>query len=178
MTASATITSPETLGALFARTAVERRDESALRSDDGAIELSWGAYAAQARDAAAGLAGLGTHRGDTVACWLSNCPAFHIADAAALLLGAVPFSVYPTLTAAQAEHVIRDAGSRIVITEPAFLKAALALRETRRTALETIVLVDGADGRGLTWQELLSCAAPDFDPEAALAGASPMIAPR
>jgi hypothetical protein len=47
--------------------------------------------------------------------------------------------------------VIRDAGSRIVITEPAFLKAAFALRETRRTALETIVLVDGADARALAW---------------------------
>ena len=91
-----------------------------------------------------GLHGLGVRRGDTVALWLSNRPEFHVADTAAMQLGAAPFSIYSTFTVEQAEHVVGDAGSRVLVTEPAYLERALAVRERGRTALELIVLVDGA----------------------------------
>ena len=46
--------------------------------------------------AAAGLAGLGLERGDELAIMLTNRPEFHWVDAAAMHLGATPFSVYNT----------------------------------------------------------------------------------
>jgi long-chain acyl-CoA synthetase len=156
-----------TLCELFDRTAAERGAQLALRSHDGSFVATWSEYAAQAHAAAAGLAGLGVGRGDTVACWLRNRPEFDIADTGALRLGAAPFSLFPTITDAEAEQVIADAGSRVLVTEPAFLNAALAMRDRRRTSLETIVLVDGADARALTWLELLDCASAGFDPDAA-----------
>jgi long-subunit acyl-CoA synthetase (AMP-forming) len=162
-----TITETDTLCRVFAATAVAHADAPALRSADGEVEWTWHDYAERARAASAGLAGIGVHRGDTVALWLANRPEFHVADTAASMLGAAPFSVYATFTVEQAEHVIRDAGSRILITELAYLDRALALRARGRTQLELIVLVDGGHTEALTWDELLASAPAGFDVDAA-----------
>jgi long-chain acyl-CoA synthetase len=108
-----------------------------------------------------------------VACWLTNRPEFHVADAAALQLGAVPFSVYQTFTVAQAEHVIGDAGSRVLITEPAYLQSALAVRDGHKTSVESVVLVEGSDAYALTWDELLACASDRFDQDLSAAAVQP-----
>ena len=71
-----------------------------------------------------------------VAIMLTNRPEFHAADAGAALRGAASFSIYPTYTIEQAAHVLWDAGSRVLITEPAFLERALAVRMSGATALE------------------------------------------
>ncbi len=156
-------TRPTNLGGQLLATAASRPHKLALRTADGSFQLTWSQYLQRASAAARALAGLGVDRGDTVAFWLSNRPEFHVADAAALMLGATPFSVYPTFTSDQAEYVIADAGSRILITERAFLASALAVRDSGNTQLECIVLVDGADARALTWQELLECADESID---------------
>ena len=117
------ITHAATLGDAFASTAAAHADEPALRTPDGNVAWTWREYADRVGDAAAGFDGIGVRRGDTVAMWLSNRPEFHVADAAALQLGAAPFSVYSTFTVEQAEHVVGDAGSRVLVTEPAYLRA-------------------------------------------------------
>ena len=48
---------------------------------------------------------------------LTNRPEFHFADSAVMHLGATPFSIYNTYTVEQIEHLLSDAGSRVVITE-------------------------------------------------------------
>jgi long-chain acyl-CoA synthetase len=147
----------------IARTLCEPFDRSEGRS----CALTWSEYVAQARAVAAGLAGIGIGRGDTVACWLHDRPALYLVGAGALHLGAVPFSLHHRCTEAQAEHAIADAASRVLVTEPAFFPAALGVRDRRRTALQMIVLAEGADARALTWSELLECARADFDLDAA-----------
>src|SRR5690349_12691133 len=101
-------TTPTTLCDAFSATVAAHPGAPALRSADGSIAWSWREYAERAGAAAAGLHGLGVRRGDTVALWLANRPEFHVADTAAALLGAAPFSVYPTFTTDQAAHVIGD----------------------------------------------------------------------
>ncbi|HET8758450.1 MAG TPA: AMP-dependent synthetase/ligase [Solirubrobacteraceae bacterium] len=162
-----------TLPALFAASVAARAGEPALRSSDGATVWTWGEYARRVRAAAGGYAGLGVGRGDTVALWLTNRPQFHVADVAAVQLGAAPFSIYATFTLEQAEHVIGDAGCRVLVTEPAFLERALAVRARGRTALEQIVLVEGAHHQALGWEQLLAAAPADFDAEAAAASVRP-----
>ncbi len=78
------------------------------------------------RRTAAGLAGLGLERGQAMALMLTNRPEFHWFDAAALHLGATPFSVYNTYTAEQVAYQLEDAGARILVTEKAFLDRAQA----------------------------------------------------
>jgi long-subunit acyl-CoA synthetase (AMP-forming) len=151
----------QTLCEAFAATVAARPDRPALRTADGAIDWTWREYAERVSAAAAGLAGLGVGRCDTVALWLSNRPEFHVADTAAMHLGAAAFSVSSRFTRAQAEHVIGDAGSRILITEPALIERALEVKEL--TALERIVLVEGRHPQALTWVELLAAAPEDFD---------------
>jgi long-chain acyl-CoA synthetase len=167
------VSPPTTACDALATTSARLADHPALRSADGRIDWSWGEYWRRARAAAAALAGLGVHHADTVALWLTNRPEFHVADSGAMLLGAAPFSIYPTLTVEQAEHVIGDAGARVLITEPAFLDSALAVRESDRTAVETVVLVDGAHAEAMSWQELLDCAQEGFDVDEAIAGVTP-----
>jgi long-chain acyl-CoA synthetase len=162
-----TIENTTTLCHAFAATAAARAGEPALRTADGRIDWTWGEYADRVRAAAAGLAGLGVGPGDTVAHWLTNRPEFHVADTAAMHLGAAPFSVYSTFTVEQAEHVVGDAGSRVLVTEPAFLERALALRERGRTALERIVLVEGSHAAALSWDELPASAPAGFEADPA-----------
>jgi long-subunit acyl-CoA synthetase (AMP-forming) len=168
-----TIEDIKTLPDAFAATAAAYANDPALRTADGGVVLTWSEYADRAAAAAAGLDGIGVRRGDTVALWLSNRPEFHVADTAATHLGAAPFSVYSTFTVEQAEHVIGDAGSRVLVTEPAYLEAALAVRERGNTQLELIVLVEGADTDAVAWDELLAAAPADFDVAAAAAAVSP-----
>ena len=55
---------------------------------------------------ARGLHELGVRRGDTVALMLGNRPEFHIADLAAMTLGATPFSIYATSSPEQITYVV------------------------------------------------------------------------
>jgi long-subunit acyl-CoA synthetase (AMP-forming) len=173
MTTMPTIETTATLCATFAATAAARGAEPALRTADHAVAWTWRKYADRVRAAAAGLYGVGVRRGDAVALWLSNRPEFHVADTAAMHLGATPFSIYATYTVEQAEHVVGDASSRVLVTEPAYLERALAVRERGRTPLELIVLVEGAHPDALTWEELLAAAPSGFDLIATAADVSP-----
>jgi long-chain acyl-CoA synthetase len=145
-----------TVGELFAAAVAQYEDEPALRTPDGAISWTWGEYGRQARAAAAGLASLGVGRGSVVACWLTNRPEFHAADMGAALLGAASFSIYPTYTVEQAAHVVGDAGSTVLVTEPAFLERALAVRSSGTTALQTIVCVGDEHDGTVAWNALLT----------------------
>ena len=168
-----TATLAETMCGAFGITSARWADQRALRSADGDLAWTWAEYDRHARETAAGLAGLGVRHGDTVALWLTNRPEFHVTDTGALMLGAAPFSVYQTFTVEQAEHVIGDSGARVLITEPRFLENALAVRDSSRTAVETVVLVEGSHPQALNWQELLDCAADGFDVDAAIAQVDP-----
>ena len=109
-----------TVCAAFQATAAARGDEVALRTKGGAIEITWREYAEQVRRIAAGLHKLGLRRGDTIALMLTNRPEFHLIDAAAMHLGAVPFSIYNTSSSEQAKFVLRDSGAKIGVVEPSF----------------------------------------------------------
>jgi len=110
----------QTMCAAYQATAAARRDETALRTRGGATSVTWGEYAARVERAAAALHRLGLRRGDTLALMLSNRPEFHVADAAAMHLGAIPFSIYNTSAPEQIEFVMRDSGARIAVVEEAF----------------------------------------------------------
>ena len=67
-----------------------------MRTRDGERELTWGEYAHWVRALAGGFAALGVQRGDTLGLMLTNRPEFHLADCAAMHLGATTFSLYNT----------------------------------------------------------------------------------
>ena len=104
----------------FQQTAQARAGEVALRTHGADDAITWGEYAERVRGIAAGLHELGLRRGDTLALQLINRPEFHLVDAAAMHLGAVPFSIYNSSAPEQIDFLVRDSGARIAVVEEAF----------------------------------------------------------
>ena len=137
------------------------------------MRCSWQEYRDRVHQTAAGLAGLGLARGDVMACWLGNRPEFHVADTAAMHLGAASFSIYETSSIERAKHVVADSAARILVTDAAYVEHAIAVRESGETALEHVVCVEGAAPEALGWDELLDAAPRRFDFEAAWRSVAP-----
>jgi long-chain acyl-CoA synthetase len=157
----------------FQVTAAAHPERVALRTSGDGMSITWGEYAERVRRLAAGFAGLGVGHGDTVALMVTNRPEFHLADAAAMHLGATPFSIYNTYTPEQIEYLVGDAGNRVAITERAFADRLLAVRDADN-ALEQVVVVDGegADGT-LTLDDVAARGEEGFDFEAAWRAVQP-----
>src|SRR5918998_809295 len=117
-----------TVAQAFQGPAKAHPDRCALRTKGDEFSITWAEYADKVRDTAGGLAGLGLERGGTIAIMLTNRPEFHWFDAAALHLGASPFSLYNTYTSEQIQYQVEDAGAKILVTEEAFADRAKGLK--------------------------------------------------
>ncbi|EWC64401.1 Long-chain-fatty-acid--CoA ligase [Actinokineospora spheciospongiae] len=162
------MSSPVTLCAAFQATAERNPYLVALRTPGDAVSITWREYGRRVRRIAAGLAALGVRRGDAVGLMLTNRPEFHLIDAAALHLGAVPFSVYNTSSAEQLEYVFSNAGNGIVLTERAFVPVLRAAGPS----LDVICVEEGVEGT-TPLAELEAGGAEDFDFEAAWRAVEP-----
>jgi long-chain acyl-CoA synthetase len=161
-----------TLCAAFQVTASECPDRVALRTKGDEFTMTWAEYAEKVRALAAGLAALGLKRGDTLALHLTNRPEFHWVDAAAMHLGATPFSVYNTYSAEQIEFLVSDAQNRIVVTEKAFLDSAKRVREAC-SSVEHVIVVDGPADGALSLEDVEAGGEDGFDFEAAWRAVEP-----
>ncbi|HEX8084103.1 MAG TPA: AMP-binding protein [Solirubrobacteraceae bacterium] len=161
--------SATTLCEAFQITCSERPDQTAVRAVGGAGELTFAQLQARVRRIAAGLAGLGAGRGDTVALMMLNRPEFHACDLGALHAGAVPFSIYNTSAPEQIAYLFENAGNQVVITERMFLPAI------RGAGFDGhVVLIDGGGDDGATSLEELEAGGDDgFDVEGAWRAVQP-----
>jgi long-chain acyl-CoA synthetase len=150
----------QTVASRFAEVVAAHPDQVALRSkaDDGSWhELTWREYADQACRVAAGLRRLGVGKGDRVALMLRNITEFHVADVAALLCGATPFSIYNSSAPDQVQYLISHAEAKVAIVEhPDFLERVAKVRD-ELPCLQTIVLLSGEPTTEVVaWDELLA----------------------
>ena len=137
-------------------------DDVAIRTADDSVTLTWNEVRDRSRAIAGGLAELGVSKGDTVALLLGNRPEFIPIDLGAVSLGAVPFSIYPTLTPEQIQYVLSDAGATVAVAETALLDGLLKAKEDL-PALEHVIVVDGEGGTHTL--EQIETANPGFDPK-------------
>jgi long-chain acyl-CoA synthetase len=140
-------------------------DDLAIEAPDD-YSISWNDLRRRVDAIAAGLAGLGVGKGDTVAIMLNNRPEFIPCDLGAVALGAVPFSIYQTSTPDQIAYSVGDGGAKVGIVETAFLEQFQAARKDL-PLLEHLIVVDG-DGGTATLDQIES-ADPDFDVASAAA---------
>src|SRR5215208_5127653 len=117
-----------TIAEAFRITAEDHPDRVAVRTKDDEVALTWSELRDRVDALARGLHELGVRRGDTIALLLGNRPEFHIADLAAMTLGATPFSIYQTFTPDQIAYIVGDAGARLAIVEEAHLERFRAAR--------------------------------------------------
>src|SRR3954454_3595833 len=106
-----------TICGAFQVTAREFPDRIALRTKGDEFSMTWSEYNDKVKRVAAGLAGLGLERGETIGLMLTNRPEFHWVDSAAMHLGATPYSVYNTYSAEQIEYLVSDAKNASVVTD-------------------------------------------------------------
>jgi long-subunit acyl-CoA synthetase (AMP-forming) len=150
----------------FQLTAAERPDQVALRTIGDGVAITFREYAERVGRIAGALHALGVRRGDTVAFMLTNRPEFHLIDAAAMHLGATPFSIYNTSSPEQISYLLGDAGNRVFVIERAFRDRAL---EATRSggSVEHVVVIDGASGEEISLEDLEGAPTPQgFDFEA------------
>src|SRR5256714_15407887 len=114
-----------TFAEAFRIQAANRPDEVFVRTKGDDVTLTWAEMRERVDALAGGLAKLGLQRGQCIALLLTNRPEFHLADLAAVTLGATPFSIYMTYSSGQIQYVMEDAEARIIITEPSFLPQVL-----------------------------------------------------
>jgi long-chain acyl-CoA synthetase len=149
----------------FQRVAAQNPDRVALRTLGGAVSYTWQQLNTEIARLAAGLAGLGIGKGDTVAQVLPNVPECHIVDYAALHLGAVPFTIFNSSSAEQIEHQLRNADATIVVTQTGFLPKVQQAVGGLGGQVRHLIVIDGGPGT-LTLSALYSAADPLFDFEA------------
>jgi long-chain acyl-CoA synthetase len=125
-------------------TAALRPDQIALRSPDDSFSLTFAQLLRRLAATASLLHERGLRRGDALGLMMLNRPEFHVVDAAAMLLGATPFSLYNTSPAEQIAFVMGDAGNRIVVAEGRFLDV---VRDAAGDGVQIVVLdeLEGGD---------------------------------
>jgi long-chain acyl-CoA synthetase len=170
--AAARAVDASTLTEALRRTAANHPEIVAVRMPDDSGALTWSELLQRVDALAGGLAKLGVQRGDCVAIMLSNRPEFHIADLAAVTLGATPFSIYVTYPPAEIEYLCSDSSAKLAIVEQAFLPVVLEARKSL-PALEHVIVVDGDAPDGVLALADVEGSAPEFDAVAAAAEVSP-----
>jgi long-chain acyl-CoA synthetase len=154
---------PATLCEAYQRTASIDPDAIALRTPGDAQTLTWREYADQVRKVAAGLAGLGVRRGDTVSLMMANRPEFYPLEVGAQHVGAISFSVYNTLAAEQLVYLFDNADTKVLMCEAQYVDRIRA----SGAKIDHIVCLDGPPEGTMTVDDLYAAGSDDFDFESA-----------
>lgn len=146
-----------TLPQLLSRNVAQFPQHPALT--DGDRTLTWEQVWHEVQVVAAGLAALGLRRGQAVLIMVPNQVEHWLVDVAATHLGAVPSTLYPTLSQEQVHYIAHHSRAKVVV-----LAGADQLRrwsQTLRNAsgVEHVVVLDeqamvSADERFRTWRRL------------------------
>jgi long-chain acyl-CoA synthetase len=129
----------------FLRAAENHPDELALADAGGSMALTWREYAERVAALASGLKGLGVAAGDRVALLMGNRPEFNLIDSAALFLGAIPFSIYPTSASEQIAYIAAHAEPAVYVADP----EARQRMEEARVSGTVFYLESDQDGRSV-----------------------------
>ena len=141
-----------TVTALIAGIA-RRAPESAAIEYDGAAgrgSLTYGALDALGRRLARGLADLGVGRGDRIALWLPNVPAWLALYLGCARLGAVAVSVNTRFRSAEVADMVGRSGAKVLALWPGFgdvdfLEILSAVDPAALAPLDAVIVCDGGD---------------------------------
>ncbi len=108
----------ETIGGLLSRQAAILGEAPAVISGDQRV--SFAALDEESRRVARGLADLGIARGDRIALWLPNAPAWLALHFACARLGAIAVAVNTRFRSAEIADIVARSGARILVLWPGF----------------------------------------------------------
>ncbi len=110
----------ETIGANFERTALTYPNVEALVDVTGGRRWTYAELNAEIDCLARALMATGIQRGDRVGIWSPNCPEWTILQYATAKVGAILVSVNPAYRTHELSHVLRDSGTRLLVSATAF----------------------------------------------------------
>ena len=162
----------DTLPARFLATVAAHGDVVALTDPfDESRHWTYDRLAEDVARAAAGLAALGVGPGSRVVLMMRNRAEFHIADTAALCLGATPFSVYNTASAEEIAYAVEHTRAVVAVVEdPAFLERfSLTLEKVPGLNIVLIEPGDAAPEGTHAWADVAGAEPIDLDQAAEMA---------
>lgn len=152
------------------------RSPDRLAVVDGDVELTYAEVVSAVRSVARGLRELGVEKGDVVSWELPNWHEAYLTHFAVLSIGAVSNPIVPIYRHHEVEFILREAGSRVVITPGVFrgfdYGAMVGDLRGRLPLLEHAVVVrPGPGATGLSFAELAAGEA--CEPDAAAESRTP-----
>lgn len=134
------------LPAMLAARAHELGDHPAVRYRDGErwLDMSYAALDRSVQAVARGLLDLGVQPGDRVGIVSWNRPSWSVADLAILRVQGIVVPMYPTSTAGQIAHIVRDAGVEILFVGGEQELAAVRKAAPELAAVRKILVFDSA----------------------------------
>ncbi|MEE2778472.1 MAG: AMP-binding protein [Acidobacteriota bacterium] len=150
----------DTIPDLIDRHVTERPDDVGLVYEGRSYYYSKLALAS--RRAAQGFAELGIARGDRVAMWLPNCPAYVVAVLGLARLGAIASAVNTRFRSHEVGDLIERSGARALVMWPEFrgidfLGILGGIEPAMLKGLESLVLYDEGETAGETPSALAHC---------------------
>src|SRR5207253_976268 len=152
---------PETVPALFQRTAAQRPDAPALYFKAGArwVPINWKEYARAVNRLGNTLVAEGLQPGDRVALWSANRPEWQITDLAILHAGLTTVAIYQTLAPHQVAYLLSHSESKVLIIEDAKLFAQASAMRRELPALQRVILLQGelpgVEGWAISWEQAM-----------------------
>lgn len=111
------------------------------KKEAGWKELSWKKFSEIIYKTANALKGAGVQESDKVAIYSDNSSEWMIFDLAAMSIGAITVPIYSTNNAEQAEYIIKDSDSKIILVgDQAQYDACLELLHKEDNELKTIIV--------------------------------------
>src|SRR3982074_3689844 len=152
---------PETVPALFQRTAQHRADAPALYFKTGQrwTPISWNDYGRAVNRMPNALPAEGLNPQDKVALWSSNRPEWQIADIGIAHAGLVTVAIYQSDAAEQVKYLLNHSESKVLIVEHRkLLDIVIGLRR-ELPGLQRVIVIEGAapqaEGWVVTWEQAL-----------------------
>src|SRR5438132_1986694 len=130
----------------------EHKDKTALIDGPTGQALTYADFVDSVRRVAASLAKRGFRKGDVFGIFSANCPDYAVIFHAVAMLGGINTTLNPLYTASEAEHQLKDAGARFLISSPQFIEKARAAAQHSNTEE---LFVFGAAGDATPFDSLL-----------------------
>ena len=144
---------PETVPALFQRTAARRPEQPALffKSGERWVPIRWSEYGLAVTRLGNALLAEGLHAQDRVAVWSANRPEWQIADLAILHAGLVTVAIYQSDAPDQVKYLLTHSESKVLIVEHRKLLDQVIAMRRELPGLQRVILVEGDAPEGEGW---------------------------
>jgi long-chain acyl-CoA synthetase len=136
---------PETVPAVFQRTAAQRPDAPALFFKAGQrwVPINWREYARAVSRLGNALVAEGLQPQDRVAVWSANRPEWQITDLAILHAGLVTVAIYQTLAPDQVKYLLSHSESKVLVVEDRKLLDQVIAMRRELPLLQRVILIEG-----------------------------------